>query len=142
MGILDKYEISYEPEHRIGLYSLDFAIIDAKIDLEIDGDQHHLDERIKDSDLRRDAFMIEQGWKVIRIRWSDYQKLSLTDKEEFVRNVIQELHSSKSEDTTAESVEKMTNNHHAKQIMNRGWLGPELVCKTILYKCDSCTVLQ
>ncbi len=36
---------------------LDFAILNEKIDLEIDGDQHYLDDRIAESDKRRDAFM-------------------------------------------------------------------------------------
>lgn len=44
-GILDSYGIEYTQEYRLSLYSLDFAILDKKIDIEIDGDQHYLDNR-------------------------------------------------------------------------------------------------
>ena len=43
--ILSKSELKYERYYRIGLYELDFAFLDKKIDLEIDGNQHEEDER-------------------------------------------------------------------------------------------------
>lgn len=60
-----------------------------KIDLEIDGDQHHLDPRIVESDERRNAYLTGLGWKIIRIRWSDYQKL--IDKKTFVEYILTQL---------------------------------------------------
>lgn len=77
--------------HRIGLYELDFADIEQKIDLEVDGDQHYLDERIAESDIRRTAFLEEQGWTVIRIKWSDYQKLSSEEKIKYVAHIKEQL---------------------------------------------------
>lgn len=91
MGILDANNIEYTDEHRIGLYSLDFAILDKKIDLEIDGDQHHLDERIAKSDIRRTEYLESLGWRVIRVKWSEYRKLSKDCRVEFVDRLIKEL---------------------------------------------------
>ena len=82
--ILSKSELKYERYYRIGLYELDFAFLDKKIDLEIDGNQHEEDERIKSSDSRRDQFMIDEGWKIIRISWRKYQKLSKEDKANYI----------------------------------------------------------
>lgn len=89
--VLDNNKIKYVEEYQIGLYSLDFAILDNKIDLEIDGDQHHLDDRIVESDKRRNEYLENLGWKIIRIRWSDYKKLK--DKEDYVNDIIKLLES-------------------------------------------------
>jgi len=72
---------------RIGLYELDFCVIDKKIDIEIDGDQHYLDKKIVESDKKRNEFLEEKGWEVIRIRWSEYQKMNDVSK----RNLIEEI---------------------------------------------------
>jgi len=87
--ILDNNNIQYEEEYRISLYSLDFAIVDKKIDLEIDGDQHYLDKRIVESDKRRTKYLEENGWTVIRVKWSDYQKLNLEERVMYVNNLIE-----------------------------------------------------
>lgn len=90
-GILDAHNINYIAEHRVSLYSLDFAIPEKKIDLEIDGDQHYLDNRIVESDKRRTDFLQSEGWTVIRIKWSEYQSLNKSAKEQYVNNVIAQL---------------------------------------------------
>ena len=64
-------------------------MVESKIDIEIDGDQHYLDPKIAESDKKRDKFLQEQGWKIIRIKWSAYKKLE--NKKEFVYNVLNEL---------------------------------------------------
>lgn len=79
--------IKVERYYYIGLYELDFCIVDKKIDIEIDGEQHYVDERIKKSDINRNKFLENLGWTIIRIRWRDYQRLSSDDK----RNYIVEL---------------------------------------------------
>ena len=53
-----------------GIYEYDFAFVDLKIDIEIDGGTHQT-EKVQNIDKRRDAFSISKGWKVLR----------LTDKE-------------------------------------------------------------
>ena len=87
--ILDSNNLVYEEQYQIGPYQLDFAFLNFKIDLEIDGDQHHLDKRIVESDKRRNIYLEELGWTIIRIRWSEYKKLA--DKKKFVEEILQHL---------------------------------------------------
>jgi very-short-patch-repair endonuclease len=90
-GILDSHGISYNEQHHVSVYSLDFAILSKKIDLEIDGEQHYVDNRIVESDQRRTRYLEENGWTVLRIRWADYQRLDRKEKETFVKNIIEQL---------------------------------------------------
>jgi very-short-patch-repair endonuclease len=48
-----------------GIYEYDFAWIEEKIDVEIDGATHRT-EKVKRIDARRDQFSRSQGWKVVR----------------------------------------------------------------------------
>jgi very-short-patch-repair endonuclease len=48
-----------------------------------------LDKRIIESDIRRNLYLEEKGWKIIRIKWSDYQKLD--NKREFIKNLKLQL---------------------------------------------------
>lgn len=88
-NVLDSRDMIYEEQYQIGPYQLDFAFVDQKIDLEIDGDQHYLDKRVVESDKRRNQYLEELGWKVIRVKWSEYQKL--TNKNEYVDNIVQKI---------------------------------------------------
>ena len=87
--VLDSNNLIYEEQYQIGPYQLDFAFVGSKIDLEIDGDQHHLDQRIVKSDIRRNEYLSSLGWKTIRVKWSDYKKLD--DKKTFVEGIINQL---------------------------------------------------
>jgi very-short-patch-repair endonuclease len=75
-------------QYRVGLYELDFADIENQIDIEIDGDQHFLDERIMLHDQKRNKELSELGWKIIRIKWSSFQKLSRKEKELIVTSIV------------------------------------------------------
>lgn len=55
-----------EREYPIFPYFIDFAFVDLKIAIEIDGSQH-LSPNRKKSDCAKDAILVEKGWKVIRI---------------------------------------------------------------------------
>lgn len=91
-GILDSHGVAYVEQYQVGPYQLDFAIVNDtpyKIDLEIDGDQHYLDERVVASDKRRNQYLESLGWKIVRIKWSDYKKL--VDKKSFVDYIINEI---------------------------------------------------
>jgi very-short-patch-repair endonuclease len=90
-SILDAHKLVYKEQYQIYLYQLDFAFVDSKIDLEIDGEQHYLDERISLSDQRRNEYLENLGWKIIRIRWSEFQKNK--DKEAFVHTIIEQIKS-------------------------------------------------
>ena len=85
--LFEKEGIKIEKNHRIGLYELDFFILDSKIDLEIDGDQHYLDNKIVESDKRRTKFLEDNGWKIIRIKWSEYKSKSFEKKMEFIKEL-------------------------------------------------------
>lgn len=82
---MEKEGISFISQQQVGLYALDFLV--GNIDLEIDGEQHYVDERINDSDVRRNKYVEEQGLKVIRVRWSHYQKLPQEEKYDFLERL-------------------------------------------------------
>lgn len=63
-----------------------------KIDLEIDGEQHYLDSKIAKSDLERTKYLESLGWTVIRIRWSNYQKLTLEEKKKLINDIKELMH--------------------------------------------------
>lgn len=58
---IDNYVYNY----RNGIYQYDFAFVDLKIDVEIDGGTH-LTEKVIKIDQRRDSWSKEQGWQVLR----------------------------------------------------------------------------
>lgn len=69
----DKEGITYyEEEYPILRYSLDFAFIDKKIDVEIDGWQHKLKKSII-MDEERDNTLKNLGWTVLRFTTNDIQ---------------------------------------------------------------------
>ena len=65
---------NYVREFPLGLFSLDFAWKNKKKCIEIDGDQHSRFEEYKKRDLRKDTFLKENGWQVLRIKWKDMYK--------------------------------------------------------------------
>lgn len=60
----------YVMEHPVGKYSIDFAWVDLKLAIEIDGEQHDTPEA-QEHDRIRDEFLASKGWKVKRIKWKD-----------------------------------------------------------------------
>lgn len=96
--LFKKENIDVVKYYRVGLYELDFCIPDKLIDIEIDGNQHYYDKKIIESDIRRNKILEENGWDIIRINWSEYQKLNLDDKKIFIsklKNYIDGLLESK-----------------------------------------------
>lgn len=87
--VLDTYQLDYSEQVRVGLYRLDFAFLSQKIDLEIDGETHYQLQSVIDKDIRRTKNLEDLGWKVIRIRWSEYQKLTQEEKSKYVQNIIE-----------------------------------------------------
>ena len=61
----------YKKEYNVGIYSFDFAWINKKKVIEIDGDQHQRFDEYKERDKRKDAYLEKEGWKVLRIIWKD-----------------------------------------------------------------------
>jgi very-short-patch-repair endonuclease len=55
--------------HPFGKFSLDFAWVNKKKVIEIDGEQHYTQEEQKIRDAEKDFLLKEQGWEILRIRW-------------------------------------------------------------------------
>lgn len=85
--LFEKENINLIYHYRINTYELDFCDVNKKIDIEIDGEQHYLDSKIIESDKRRNEFLESQGWKIIRIRWSQFKK----ETEECRKNEINKI---------------------------------------------------
>lgn len=70
---------NYKFEHPVGIYSVDFAWIEKKKAIEIDGAQHERFDEVKRRDRRKDKYLLENGWTILRVSWSkmyhDTQKL-------------------------------------------------------------------
>lgn len=53
-------------EYSVFPYYIDFAFIDLKIAVELDGSQHLLPAR-KESDEKKDKLLLDKGWRILRI---------------------------------------------------------------------------
>ncbi len=76
-----------EFQYKIFRYSLDFANPKEKLYLEIDGDQHYLDKRIVEHDIRRTQKLKDAGWSGVRLRWSEFKKLNEDQKKEKILEI-------------------------------------------------------
>lgn len=75
-------------EFRVKTYRLDFANPSMKRYLEIDGEQHYNDPRIVKHDKIRTKVLSELGWVGMRVRWSEFSKLSFEAKSQKVKEII------------------------------------------------------
>ena len=66
-GLFEKYTIIEKMPFL--KYTLDFVIVDLKLDIEIDGKQHFITESAIEHDKQRNETLIKNGWKVYRIAW-------------------------------------------------------------------------
>lgn len=86
--VFDKRNLNLTKGYKIWLYELDFCILNKKIDIEIDGDQHYSDKKIVESDKRRNKYLEKRGWSIIRIKWSDYQKMTTESKIKYIDDLV------------------------------------------------------
>jgi very-short-patch-repair endonuclease len=77
ISFLQKNKIRFEREYKINRYFADFAFIDQRVILEIDGKQH-LERREKDR--QKDETLIKNGWNVIRIPWIHRDPIMMNEK--------------------------------------------------------------
>jgi very-short-patch-repair endonuclease len=61
--------LGFRRQHPVGPFITDFACIESKVIVELDGSQHGLDDMAV-ADARRTDWLQEQGWLVLRF-WND-----------------------------------------------------------------------
>lgn len=72
-AMLDHGITGFKTQFPMNIYQYDFAFVDEKLDVEVDG-ATHLTDNIKTIDERRDKWSIERGWRILRISASEIQK--------------------------------------------------------------------
>ena len=75
----------FRRQHPIGPYVADFCCAAAKLVIEVDGAAHNGQDRQIAHDQRRDAYMRELGYSVLRIPAGDV----LRDVDEVVQGIVQ-----------------------------------------------------
>ncbi|QIG77864.1 homing endonuclease protein [Rhizobium phage RHph_TM61] len=83
--------LDFIQEYTVGPYRLDFAFLNKKIDLEIDGQFHYRDPRTIETDRKRTEYLQSQGWTVIRVNWSEFKKLNLESRTSFIEDLKSQL---------------------------------------------------
>lgn len=92
--IFETNGISFEKDYRCLSYFLDFAFVESKTYIEIDGEQHYLDKRIVQHDKIRTKKLEDNGWKCLcRIRWSEYKIKSEEEKKKYIENLLEKIRS-------------------------------------------------
>lgn len=77
--------VGWESQYHVLRYRLDFAFIKEKIDFEVDGHQHRVDARIVKHDIERTKNLEGIGWTVVRILWSDWNKMAKDEKHRWLK---------------------------------------------------------
>lgn len=80
---------NYKFEHSVGIYSIDFAWIEKKKAIEIDGSQHERFEDCKKRDRRKDKYLLENGWEVKRVSWNKMYR----DTKKYIKECKDFIHS-------------------------------------------------
>jgi very-short-patch-repair endonuclease len=62
---------NYTREYPFNKYSLDFAWVEKRRAIEIDGEQHQRFAEYAERDTIKDSLLLENGWEVLRIEWKD-----------------------------------------------------------------------
>ena len=82
--INENIDLKYHKQ--VGRYELDFYNENLMKYVEIDGEQHNLPYMIK-HDKERDLYLQNLGWIGMRIKWSEYKKLSFEDKQNKINEI-------------------------------------------------------
>ena len=65
LEFMKEFGLSPIPQYKIGKYKVDFAFIDVRLAIELDGSVH--DNR-QDYDEERDSFIVSNGWEIKRFK--------------------------------------------------------------------------
>lgn len=84
-------KLQFESNVWVGHYCLDFKV--GNNYFEVDGEQHYTEEGLA-KDKRRTEFLQKKGLILVaRCRWRDFKKLSLEDRENYLKDIICKLRS-------------------------------------------------
>ncbi|MFA6410441.1 MAG: endonuclease domain-containing protein [Candidatus Buchananbacteria bacterium] len=61
--------LKFRRQYPIGIYIVDFCCFEKKLIIELDGGHHNQNEQIK-NDQKRDQYLINQGYKILRF-WNN-----------------------------------------------------------------------
>ena len=90
-GLNNRFEI--KEKFPYGKYFIDFLFVEIKLIVEIDGEQHHKDDKSKNHDKERDLYFLNEGFKIYRIRWKDVfnnTQLEIFEFLKFISNIENE----------------------------------------------------
>jgi len=82
-----QFGVKFRKQHPVGNYIADFACLDPKLIVELDGGQHNEEDAIK-KDEKRTQFLEEQGFKILRFWNNDI----LQNTEEVLETIYNSLH--------------------------------------------------
>jgi very-short-patch-repair endonuclease len=84
INLLDELKITnITREYKVSKWFIDFADVERKLALEIDGKQHELPER-KSSDEVKDQYLKNESWTILRVKW---KKITKEFREELIKNI-------------------------------------------------------
>lgn len=86
LQVFEKEGIPVKYHKYIGRYELDFYNENFNKYIEIDGEQHFSDKMILHDKIRTE-YLENLGWKGIRVRWSDFVKLSCEEKRSVISSI-------------------------------------------------------
>lgn len=78
---LEKLGIKYQQEVKIGAYRADFLLPESKIVIECDGEYWHRSLKARERDKRKDEFLTENGYQIIRLSEEQIRSDSLNLRE-------------------------------------------------------------
>jgi very-short-patch-repair endonuclease len=81
--------VRFRRQHPVGRFIADFACVQAKLVIEVDGATHGSDARIC-HDRRRKEYLGRQGWRVLRITNDDVYRRLDDILDAIMRMVLQE----------------------------------------------------
>lgn len=87
--IIDQYQLDLKYHLQINIYQLDFYNEEHKKYIEIDGEQHYINNQLIERDIIRTDFLLALGWSGMRIRWKNFLALSSDQQKQKINEIKQ-----------------------------------------------------
>lgn len=92
LKVFEKNELLYKytivEKFPYGRYVIDFLLVELKIIIEIDGEQHYKTKKAIEHDKKRDEYFLNEGFKVYRVRWIDVFKNTKNEIDELMNFIV------------------------------------------------------